>query len=448
MIIKANSPFYDSANGFATIKLTSETGAYAQIKIDFKNLIPFANRVACEVVDFFILSTCIYGIDRFVERKKYSVDGWSRELKVDLPVTDIEKWKAAKHELESLCSFLTGDYWEIGFHKTHFIYPKELLMDIYNVGFSQVNLFSGGLDSLIGAIDCLKSRPNEKIIFTSHHDRDMGGPKREQKELLEKLQDAFKDQFAFVPSVEITLAYSTTTMVKETTFRSRSIIFIGMALLVAQAKQIPIAVPENGTIALNFPLSPSRRGACSTRTAHPTYIRKMKILWDKMGIHTDIYNPYELCTKGEMVSHCEDLQLLEQLVKISNSCGKRGHRRNWEKPSATHCGLCMPCIYRRASLLSLKDKTTYGNTINKRYVGSKKTPFLLSEQGQDIAACLEFLRRPATAKEIKEELLIGGVTDLSNIDDYVDLVLRTRNELRNLINNIGNSQVKKKAGII
>lgn len=446
MKIKANSPVYDSSNGLVTIKLTSESGAYAHIRIDFLKLLPFANKVSSEVVDFFVLSACAYGIDRFVKRKTNSIDGWSRELKVNLPVTNTTKWEAAKKELESLFSFLTGDYWEIDFHKTQFTYPDEPLSDNLNTDFSQVNLFSGGLDSLIGAINFLQLKPNERLIFTSHYDREMPGPKGDQKELLGRLQNVYKDQFAYVPSVEITLSYST--MDKETTFRSRSIIFIGMALLVAQTKDIPIVVPENGTVSLNYPLSPSRRSACSTRTTHPTYMSKIRVLWSKMGIHTHISNPYEFYTKGEMVFHCENPKLLEQLVELSNSCGKRGHRVNWEFPSATHCGLCMPCTYRRASLLSLNDRTTYGNTLNKKWVGRKNTPFLLSDQGQDIAACLEFLKRNITAKDIKDELLIGGITDLSKIDAYVNLVLRTREELMRLVSHIGDREVKKKVGIV
>lgn len=446
MKIKANSPIYDSSSGFATIQLTTEIEAYANLRIDFSKLLPFANCVSSEVLDFFIISTCVYGIDRFVERKTNSIDGWSRELHIDFPVTNVAKWKTAKNELESLLSFLTGDYWKINFHKTLFTYPNNPLSDDFNTNFSQVNLFSGGLDSLIGAIDFLQSKPNEKIIFTSHYDREMPGPKGDQKSLLTELQKVYNDQFVYIPSVEITLAYST--MKKDTTFRSRSIIFIGMALLVAQTKNIPIIVPENGTVSLNYPLSPSRRSACSTRTTHPTYMSKIRALWSKMNINTQISNPYEFCTKGEMVSCCENLRLLEKLISLSNSCGKRGHRVNWESPSATHCGACMPCTYRRASLLSVNDTTTYGNSINKKWAGRRMTPFLLSNQGQDIAACLEFLRKPITARDIKNELIVGGVTDLSKINEYVNVVLRTREELKSLVNNIGNREVKNKAGLI
>lgn len=303
MKIKANSPIYDSSkeNEPVTIKLESEQGASAHIQIDFLNLLTFANKVSDEVVDFFILSACVYGIDRFVERKTNSVDGWSRELNIDLPVTNVLKWKAAKSDLESLFSFLTGDYWEINFYRTQFTYPDKPLNTVFDAKFSQVNLFSGGLDSLIGAIDFLESKPDEKIILTSHHDRHMGGAKGDQKKLLKILKETYKDRIAYIPSVEVTLLDSTIS--KETTFRSRSILFIGMALLVAQTKNIPIVVPENGTVSLNYPLSPSRRSACSTRTTHPTFMSKIKILWSKIGISTNISNPYEFCTKGEMVSH-------------------------------------------------------------------------------------------------------------------------------------------------
>ncbi|KAA6328871.1 hypothetical protein EZS27_022264 [termite gut metagenome] len=281
MKIKVNSPVYDSSNGAATIKLISDNGTHALIKIDFLTLLPFVNKVSSKVIDFFIMSACAYGIDRFVDRKANSVDGWSRELIVELPVFNTALWNNARVELESLFSFLTGDYWSIDFYKMQFKYPNKPLEEEYNDTFSQVNLFSGGLDSLIGVINFLETKPAEKILFTSHYDREMKGPKGDQGELLDKLQSKYGGQFIHIPSVEVTLSYSTAN--KETTFRSRSILFIGMALLVAQTKSIPIIVPENGTVSLNYPLSPSRRSACSTRTTHPTYMSKIRILWEKIG---------------------------------------------------------------------------------------------------------------------------------------------------------------------
>jgi 7-cyano-7-deazaguanine synthase in queuosine biosynthesis len=367
------------------------------------------------------------------------VDGWSRELKVNLPVTNVQKWKTVKNEMEALLSFLTGDYWEVNFHKSKFEYPKVPLEDQFNTTFSQVNLFSGGLDSLIGAIDFLKLNPNDKVLFASHYDSQMHGPKSDQKDLIEKLEIAYKGHFAYIPSVRVSLDNSTIS--KETTFRSRSILFLGIALVAAEAKKTKIVVPENGTVSLNYPLSPSRRSACSTRTTHPTFISLVRLLWSKIGIQTDISNPYEFQTKGEMVANCKNKKVLQQVVEISNSCGKRGHRAHWDKSSASHCGICMPCVYRRASLLSVKDNTTYGNDVNL-------LPPFTKQKGQDIGACLEYLKTNITSSDVKDELIINGLKDLSNMDNYVNVVLRTRNELKKWLKIIGNSQVKNKAGIV
>jgi hypothetical protein len=75
MKIKIETPKYNNAKKIVTIKLKADNEANATIKIGFQSLIPFANKVSSVVVDFFILSACAYGIDRFVERKSNSVDG-------------------------------------------------------------------------------------------------------------------------------------------------------------------------------------------------------------------------------------------------------------------------------------------------------------------------------------------------------------------------------------
>lgn len=435
--INVKSPVYDIPSGLSTIRLETASGAQADLRVDFKKLIPFAGLAQPLIVDFFNISAAIYGIDRFIERRVNSVDGWSRQLSVAFPVRDVTKWKSVKVELSNLLSFQTGDYWEVDFYATNFTFPNLPLPTEFNDEFAQVNLFSGGLDSLIGAIDFLKSS-DKKVIFTSHYDSQMHGPKGDQLDLLKEITAAYPGRFAYVPSVKVFLDNST--IPKETTFRSRSVLFIGIALLVAQTKNAPINVPENGTVSLNYPLSPSRRSACSTRTTHPSVISAIREIWSKLGIHTEISNPYEFATKGEMVKNCKDPLTLKKIVNVSNSCGKRGHRAHWDQPSASHCGICMPCVYRRASLLTLQDVTTYGNNINGL------VPFL-TQKGQDVGACLEYLKLPLTLKQVKEELIINGIKDLGKLDEYADVVLRTRTELKAWIGSVGNNTVKNKAGI-
>jgi len=430
---------YDNPSGTGTINIVDSSDGSSTLNIDLRTILPFANLVNKDVLDFFTLSAAVYGIDRFVERKQNSVDGWSRELKVTFPVHNPSKWNACKVELNGLLSFLTGDYWDVEFRKETFDVPKVTLDKEYLVPFEQVNLLSGGLDSLIGALDFLKQNPKQNILFVSHYDPQMHGPMSDQKDLISEIQKVYPGQFAYIPSLRVSL--ERTNVKRETTLRSRSLLFLGIALVASQATNTQsIIVPENGTVSLNFPLSASRRSSCSTRTTHPFVLENVLSIWKILSITTDIRNPYEFQTKGEMVNGCKDQPNLSKLVKMSNSCGKRGHRAHWEKPRASHCGVCMPCIYRQASLMKITDETTYGNTINSL------APFL-SKKSQDVGACLDFLNYSVSKEEIKQELIVNGVKNLSKLNQYVEVVWRTREELKLWIKKVGNSTVKTKAGI-
>ncbi|MCP1994687.1 Qat anti-phage system QueC-like protein QatC [Flavobacterium sp. HSC-61S13] len=436
--IKVHSPIYNNKSGILSIGLSGEEEEFSTVSIDFKTLLPFANLVKSQVRDFFFISCAVYGIDRFINRKYHSVDGWSRELQIEFPVSDMDIWNNVKENLEELLSFLTGDYWTIEFYKSTYISPEFTLAIEFQESFKQVNLFSGGLDSLIGAIDYISTHPDDKVLFTSHYDPQMKGPKRDQEYLLMLLNKQYKGQFDYIPSVKVTLSKTTTK--RETTFRSRSILFIGIALIISQGKNVKdIVVPENGSVSLNYPLSPSRRTSCSTRTTHPFVLDMTNLILSKLKINSDISNPYEFNTKGEMVDSCKDIEFLRQIISFSNSCGKRGHRKTWIKRSATHCGVCMPCIYRQASLLNQIDETEYGSSINSLIpFGTKK--------GQDVGICLDFLRKDITKEDIKTELIVNGIKNIDKLKNYVEVVGRTRAELKNWFTKNGNSIIKNKAG--
>src|SRR5262249_25652186 len=138
----------------------------------------------------------------------------------------------------------------------------------------------------------------------------------------------------------------------ETTFRSRSLVFLGLAVYAASkvGVDVPVLIPENGPIALNVPLNPSRRGSCSTRTVHPQFLSMLGEALRGAGLGNPIRNPYEFKTKGEMVNECRAPELLEQIYTKSNSCGKAGRKTHWQNRKARACGGCIPRLFRRASL--------------------------------------------------------------------------------------------------
>lgn len=434
--IKISDPVIDSEL-VVRINLKASNGLKGTVCIYLQSLFPYATKASRTALDFLIISSSVYGIDRLIKRKINSIDGWSRELSVTFPVSKLSGWKPQSQHFDQLLSFLTGDYWETSFVKSDFELPTLETNDFQLPEFTEVSLFSGGLDSLIGAIDALNDR-KIKTFLVSHYDPQMHGPKGDQHDLIELLNDQYKDRFKNLPSIKVFL--ETSNSAKETTLRSRSILFISLATMVAETRKVRVVVPENGTVSLNYPLSPSRRSACSTRTTHPTFVKFVHDLLRGQGLVSEIVNPYEFQTKGEMVGGCKDIDFLRKILQKSNSCGKRGHRAHWEQRDASHCGVCMPCVYRRASLLLQTDRTTYGNELNPLY------PFY-TKKGQDIGACLEYLKNDLSSKDIKQELLVNGVKDLANLKKYVKVVERTREELKAWVNKFGNSQVKQKAGI-
>lgn len=408
-------------NGYRLrIKSHSDTGIDTGVDIDMSNLAFFIGRVPSCLVDLFYLSTVVYGIDRSISRSLYSLDGWSRELYVTMKLSNHELFMRNKEKVDNMLSFLTGDIWDIHYERTEI--PEMASVDIREMheDYGQVNLFSGGMDSFIGAIDYLAAPHEKKLCLISHYDHKMKGPLDDQKDAQNALQP-YSNDFYHLPSVAIFPISS-----NEKTCRSRSFIFITIASLVASWKQIGIVVPENGSVSLNFPLSPSRRGACSTRTTHVLFVNQLKEVLASLNTPIEIENPYEFQTKGTMVRNCKNQELLLDTLDKTNSCGKRNMRQHMTDKTASHCGRCMPCMYRRASLIGYKDLTTYGDTLAQLYHDK-------GERSDDFFAMINFLHLKLSDDDIRKELRIAGLGRLDTFEKYVQLVKETREELKAMI---------------
>ena len=161
-----------------------------------------------------------------------------------------------------------------------------------------------------------------------------------------------------------------------------------------------------------------------------------------MGINIPINNPYELETKGAMVQNCVDREYLLSILAESNSCGKRTtHQFMPDNPRATHCGRCMPCMYRKAALLGYVDHTTYGIKMETLFSMRNKS------RSNDFFSMLFYLKRDLSEEDIRRELRIEGLVKLPNIDQYVTLVQQTREELKNLIRSEGTPDIKSFIGL-
>ena len=82
--------------------------------------------------------------------------------------------------------------------------------------------------------------------------------------------------------------------------RSRSLVFCALGVFASRSlgRHIPLLVPENGFIAINIPLTPSRIGTSSTRTTHPFFVESLTAALAGVGLDVPITDPLGLKTKS------------------------------------------------------------------------------------------------------------------------------------------------------
>lgn len=315
------------------------------IKLDGK-AIEFTNDPLTR--DFLDLATLIYIADE-LELRKRAKDHWSRRFDVIAPVKHPKRWEKHAGAFQQMLGTLAGDDYRFTWLKR----PKLDSLGHYRTtlptGFDAVCLFSGGMDSFLGAYKFLMD--GKKLLLVGHQADTMAAPA--QKELARWLQGKFPDACRLV---QWRVAYSRTHEHKfslrrpkapEDSHRPRSLLFLALAVSIANATGITtIYLPENGLIAINAPLQKSRVGTLSTRTAHPRYLGELANFLREMGIYSgEIKNPFLFMSKTDMLKRRKSLAT--PLLR-SVSCSRPSR---YKDRGVKHCGYCVPCIYRRVAMM-------------------------------------------------------------------------------------------------
>lgn len=290
------------------------------------------------VVSFLITALGVWAADKLLPR--YGTrDAWTREITLHQPAPG--SWQALYPRLARLLQFLTGDVWTL--------VPRERPL---NPGFSAswphawlpqaVTLFSGGLDSLIGAIDLLEA--GWRVLLVSHHD--FGQLASAQQRLAACLREYYGPDRVEHLGLRVQFPQSL-----ELTLRSRSLLYLALGLTAAAAfgADTALIIPENGWISLNPPLTLNRLGPYSTRTTHPYFLKGLAGLWQEAGILQPLANPCQRLTKGQMLEQCRNRKLLKELYPLTVSCARPEVGR-WHGLGTGACGYCYPCLMRRAAL--------------------------------------------------------------------------------------------------
>lgn len=392
--------------------------------------------IACGVVpsetavDLGIVAATITAADTRISRAAEAQDGWTREIDLYLPVEDPERWTALVPLLARTLKFLTGDHWRLFFRGRGATYQTLIQKPLRIAGaqFTSVCLFSGGLDSFIGAID-LFAAGKEPILVSHYGDVSTSSQERCAQHIAEVYGD-MRHRHARA-NIRFDKNDFSHPMDDELTTRGRSFLFFALAALAASGLETPpiIYVPENGLISLNVPLDRLRVGALSTRTTHPFYMARWQEILDGIGIGATLENPYRFKTKGEMLAECKNQEIVQQHAVDTISCSSVTKAR-WLGIAPCHCGFCVPCLIRRAAMTSAfgRDPTTYSLAdLRAKPLNSR------AAQGEHVRS-FQMMTRHLTRRPGLERILVhksGPLSDYSNaeVDKYADVFRRGIDEV-------------------
>ena len=253
----------------------------------------------------------------FLVDKRYrhvdTADRWTRTIELSVQVLEPDMWTTqACRELDALLGMLTGDRWSISVHGGAQRDPQQKIP--FDQRAAQVALFSGGLDS---------------TCYAAHVGNDDTGPllliayddwiKTRQRDICTAIQRRTPRSLDLRQGAQ---RPRTDDNGLEQSSRSRGFLYMATAVCAAAAHHVTeVAVPENGQLAINPPLTASRLGALSTRSVHPWTIDRLNRVIAAVGGNVTLTNPLLSLTKGEVCELAINANLTPSDLQHTVSCG-------------------------------------------------------------------------------------------------------------------------------
>jgi len=395
--------------------------AYANAEFgDLLNGLPEAPTAAAELVH---AAVAAWVADRSIDRAEQK-DRWRRHIVLRFPVADPTSWPA--ETLQEALRFVSNDAWSVepypadttprfeASQKT--ITPDEA---------DEVRLFSGGLDSYSFAV----ADQTERVLSVGHWD--MPTLRGLQRRLHLRVNPDAGRYRPFRVSRDDPAEKSS---------RTRGLLFAATAIAVAAATRVnTVVVPENGFVALNVPLTPSRSGTLSTRSTHPHTIDLIGRLVAELGLDVRLENPWLYATKGDIaVEAMKNPEGVALTVSCSHPTADRWQGDNTYR----NCGYCYPCLVRRSGLEAANggtDPTVYGHdprTDDDIYASVKRRA--------DIFAVVASLARPPRPEDL---IVTGPLPDAVDRARIQEMRERSQQELLTMLMNGMTIRVRKTLGL-
>ena len=305
------------------------------------------------LVDLLEIATYVYCADQAATRGgPTSQDfgaAWRRRFEFHIPVREPDLWtsKPVRSALCDTLGFLSDDDYDFNFKKLRRQQPATAYLDFAQdteAGFQaeEVILFSGGLDSLGGAVHEVVEE-KRAVALVSH--RSSAKIDAKQQQLVRDLSARSLCKPLHIP----VWVNKDKALGREYTQRSRSFLFAALGAVVARLFDLwRLRFYENGVVSINLPISAQVVGGRATRTTHPQVLNGFAEIFSAVFEKPfAVENPFRWKTKAEVVElirvgGCGDL------VRHAVSC-----THVWDMTTLhTHCGTCSQCIDRRFATLA------------------------------------------------------------------------------------------------
>lgn len=367
--------------------------------------------------DLVEIAAYVYSADQAVRRSGQDTDTfgerWRQSLEFHIPVRQPAFWNRPEvlSSLTEVLNFLGDHFFRFKFVQA--INPVEfqqyLELDTPSVAgprYNQVAMFSGGLDSLAGAIDEI-TQERHHVAFVTHIPtaKNIGIIRN----LRSELNDLAKPAVPLHVGIKVNKAKS---LGKEYTQRTRSFLFASLGAAVARMLDLSsLRFYENGIISLNLPVCAQVVGGRATRTTHPRVLAGFSKLFSLVSeTNFTVTNPYLWLTKAEVIKRIIDSGH-GRLIATSVSCA-----HTWERTNEhTHCGTCSQCLDRRLAMLA-------ANAYDLDPAGRYKFNIFTESPSRDADRILtaSYIERARTLKELTTtSALIARFPELGRALGYV-----------------------------
>jgi len=294
--------------------------------------------IASDLLD---IAMGVYFLER--DQRKKAETNRVRQVQARLPVRNRDFWVPLEEPLCALLRFMGGHDWRVKFVRSSAeVYAAEATVERKC---RKVVLNSGGMDATCGLSSLIND--SARVQLASFYT------------LNSRIQRGIAEDLGFEEPSRMRAVWRDRTERRGNGALSyRSFLFLSFGAVVARSFGASKLLQfENGVMARAVAPAASY---FTTRHAHPKTHRLFQEFVSAAGFEVAIENPFRSMTKGEEVAACRRTlrsARADRLLALTDSCWYFHYQRvpvrygggSIPKSPRRHCGICIPCLIRRAA---------------------------------------------------------------------------------------------------